>query len=406
MCYTASSHFNICHTRNLRYISGAVMVLNERQNEQNMQKWISREKRERLDLSASVEETLEEPMVDEISWSEELDEQFGSAQSTRGKSVFPPRLSLQSRPVPALYADNSVESYLSSYAAAPVEQEKKTGPATQNQNSNMLKRFAQRLTSSFAALGGGQHEVMESVVQAPQEESVRRTKSSEPPIADESSKTSEPSRGPELRERIAPQRPVSSVGDEFHNRQSKQRLAGRTTRIHLETPPLGARSHQAGIARAERSHSNPVEESDLSVMNAHAPHREVADLVAEPLPLTTHKFESVSSSISSQPERMREPTIVAAANKLLPVNELNEKVGERVMLSGSSVFEAGRSEAIVVNRQVTEASVVLVTLTANPGPVVVQYVTLQPHVGFTVHLTAPTTMRATFNYIVLQGKLF
>jgi len=84
------------------------MVLNERQNEQNMQKWISREKRERLDLSASVEETLEEPMVDEISWSEELDEQFGSAQSTRGKSVFPPRLSLQSRPVPALYADNSV----------------------------------------------------------------------------------------------------------------------------------------------------------------------------------------------------------------------------------------------------------------------------------------------------------
>jgi hypothetical protein len=78
----------------------------------------------------------------------------------------------------------------------------------------------------------------------------------------------------------------------------------------------------------------------------------------------------------------------------------------RKELSGSGVFEAGQSDATVVNRYVTETSVVLITLTANPGPVVTQYVTLRPRIGFTVHLTAPTTMRASFNYIVLLGELF
>jgi len=60
----------------------------------------------------------------------------------------------------------------------------------------------------------------------------------------------------------------------------------------------------------------------------------------------------------------------------------------------------------VANPHITASSVVLVSLTSNPGPVVVQYVSLQPYNGFTVHLTAPTTMRATFNYIVLLGELF
>jgi hypothetical protein len=75
-------------------------------------------------------------------------------------------------------------------------------------------------------------------------------------------------------------------------------------------------------------------------------------------------------------------------------------------LSGSGAFESGQSDATVANSYVTATSVILVTLTSNPGPVVVQYITLQPQAGFTVHLTAPTVTHTTFNYIVLLGELF
>lgn len=52
---------------------------------------------------------------------------------------------------------------------------------------------------------------------------------------------------------------------------------------------------------------------------------------------------------------------------------------------------------------VSEASVVLVTLTGDPGPVVVQYVSLQPGRGFTVHLSAPAQRETPFHYAVLES---
>jgi len=71
---------------------------------------------------------------------------------------------------------------------------------------------------------------------------------------------------------------------------------------------------------------------------------------------------------------------------------------------GSGVFESEQSDVMITNALVTASSVVLVTLITNPGPVVVQYISLQPQVGFTVHLTAPVTMRTTFNYVILLGE--
>ena len=73
-------------------------------------------------------------------------------------------------------------------------------------------------------------------------------------------------------------------------------------------------------------------------------------------------------------------------------------------LSGSGVFENQQSDVMVTNTHITSVSVVLVTLTTNPGPVVVQYISLQPGIGFTIHLTAPVAMRTTFNYVVLQTR--
>ena len=70
--------------------------------------------------------------------------------------------------------------------------------------------------------------------------------------------------------------------------------------------------------------------------------------------------------------------------------------------AGSGRFESGQRDIALSEPSVTAASVVLVTLTANPGPVVVQYISLQPGRGFTVHLTAPTTVGAPFNYLVFD----
>lgn len=68
-------------------------------------------------------------------------------------------------------------------------------------------------------------------------------------------------------------------------------------------------------------------------------------------------------------------------------------------LNGSGVIEIGQEEVTVACAQVSPRSVVMVMLTGNPGPVVVQYVTLLPRVGFTFHLSAPVHAPTPFNYL-------
>jgi len=70
-------------------------------------------------------------------------------------------------------------------------------------------------------------------------------------------------------------------------------------------------------------------------------------------------------------------------------------------VSGSGKFESGQCDAAVANPHITTSSVVVVILTGDPGPVVVQYVSLQPGLGFTVHLSAPTKRITPFNYALL-----
>ncbi len=70
-------------------------------------------------------------------------------------------------------------------------------------------------------------------------------------------------------------------------------------------------------------------------------------------------------------------------------------------ITGSSVFESGQGEVAIVNTCITPSSVVVVTLIGDPGPVVVQFVTLRPAIGFTVHLSSSATNRTPFNYVIL-----
>lgn len=93
------------------------------------------------------------------------------------------------------------------------------------------------------------------------------------------------------------------------------------------------------------------------------------------------------------------PVDEAARNLVAPPLPLPPQL--QAIERGSGLFEIGQSEVMVANSCVNANSLVLVTLTSNPGPVVVQYVSLHVEVGFTVHLTAPATVKTLFNYIVL-----
>src|SRR5213080_4433091 len=115
-----------------------------------------------------------------------------------------------------------------------------------------------------------------------------------------------------------------------------------------------------------------------------------------PKPEETHRTEEFITPVSD-----------GATNPGLPAADETKKSAEtgvaepRVEMSGSATFESGQGEVAVANVHVTVSSVVVVMLAGDPGPVVVQYVSLQPRTGFTVHLSAPAKNKAPFNYRIL-----
>ncbi len=84
---------------------------------------------------------------------------------------------------------------------------------------------------------------------------------------------------------------------------------------------------------------------------------------------------------------------------------LTATVANRAALCGSAIFEIGQTEIAISHTSITTASVVLVMLASDPGPVVVQYVSLQPKIGFTVHLSAPTRHATIFTYVIISAEL-
>src|SRR5579859_5240858 len=118
------------------------MTLPEERNEHPWWKWRSREKQERRNLSVSVEEALIDPAT------QEEDEQF-EPEHSGSNALIPPRLSLQSMPLPAVHAGGFVESANRVQAAM----NQSTELSSISTEPGKFARFAQRLTSSLAALG-------------------------------------------------------------------------------------------------------------------------------------------------------------------------------------------------------------------------------------------------------------
>jgi hypothetical protein len=172
--------------------------------------------------------------------------------------------------------------------------------------------------------------------------------------------------------------------------QGQRRLAGRTGKIRLETAVLPTPQQfekREEVQRPEKSERASV-----------------ADLMA----VSVSGAGSVATS-SHLPVVSKLGDAGGTTSTHLPaLDKYKGEVGAaaRGALSGSGVVECGQQEVIMTNKYVTASSVVLVMLTKDPGPVVVQYISLQPQVGFTIHLTAPAAMKASFNYVVLLGELF
>lgn len=241
-----------------------------KRGEPDQKKWSNRVARKRQELSASVEESLAHPVLQE-EWLEEFDDE-GVVAHAGGSSVIPPRLSLQSRPLPALRLP------------MPGIIEGTTAPAT------MKKEPASSLLPSVEA--------------APSPKAPRRLSS--------------------------------------------------TTKVRLQVVP---KPQTASTPSQEAANvSEPTTSLNLSAIRAAA-------------------FDQQAASIE-----------VSAA------------------LSGNGVFESGQSDTGVTNVHITEQSVVVVMLAGDPGPVVVQYVSLQPRYGFTVHLSAPTANVTPFNYAILNSR--
>lgn len=315
------------------------MAVNNDNEGRTPQTWLSRLELERQHLSASVQETL-----NESSFRDPL-------QNDESESVMH---------MPALEAD--------SHDGSPAQ----TGKGGKirfglSRQTHRLIQFAQRLTSSLVALSsvGKPGDAEESKRQElnrglpaatmrdiPTVPTTLPIFNNVPPLYPPPTRTGIPVAP--LQGRDTGTTPMSLSTPQPVVPSTRPRLAGSSTRVRLQTPPVTPK---------------------------------VAD--------SNDKSTRVLSAIEkiNEAEEPTEPQLPA----ITPLRRGTE-VG---VIWSSGMFECGQREAIISCPYVTAGSVVMATLTSNPGPVVVQYVSLQPQTSFTVHLTAPTTVRTFFNYMLL-----
>jgi len=247
---------------------------------QVQQGWQSRSAKKRAALSKSVEETLADSTLAEDYLSDALDEEDKPVRGKTTALIIPPKLSLQSRPMPAVRVE-------------PKE------------TTNVIIVDARSTNSSVEV----------------------------PPAG-----------------------------------QKKRRLAGRTTKVHLQAV------------------SKPEKKAD-------------GNRAVEPGKIE----ERPSAEVQAGEKKHAKPAITQEADALIRGQVRHTAHGT---LSGSGVFTQGQKEVSIANASITTTSVVVVTLVGDPGPVVVKYISLQPQLGFTVHLSAPAEVNSPFNYVVLMGELF
>ena len=238
-----------------------------------------------------------------------------------------------------------------------------------SQPSGILARLAQRFTSSFVAM---KPEIPQQQM-SPYERSFSQDREAYPATLPANSQLPMPALQPDMPLVRVIDTVIPSDGREERTDTGSQKphALKRNAKVRLET------TEQPAIAKAMPSPQREEQETGEALL------ADVRDALSQ------HQIPSVPAV-----QREQQSTLLYSALRSAPAS----------FLSGSGAFESEQSDVMIVNAHITTSSVVLVTLTTNPGPVVVQYISLQPEVGFTVHLTAPVMMRTTFNYAIVLGE--
>jgi len=391
------------------------MALQEEPGEHPQRGWFSRYSRERHDLSASVEDAL--AVSSEQQWDEEDDEVGLWSRSKQNGSMIPPRLSLQSKQLPTVYSGGFVE------AAAEMQPEVSAFDKTPQSTAcvprvNLWTRVARRITTSLVALGSTTYPeafpvLPVSLREEPQFLSWQHEISLLPPPISQDGvyNTDNPqftSPSVQTFDTLAGGFPAHPPSTEVSRPTvepvtpavRRPRPGGHMTKIRLQTPPASTPS----VPTEEHAIETPMPEDVWTrgeIMSA-TPKNTPSDVAMVDLP------EQVSGTTSDHLPAIEMPTPrEEVAHAPIPVTEEAQHDAHNVGLMaffGSGTIESGQSDISVADAHTTSTCVVSVTLTANPGPVVVQYISLQPHTGFTIHLTAPATASTVFNYVILRGE--
>jgi hypothetical protein len=341
------------------------MALREERNEQNSQAWRAHFERERLDLSASVEAALmDDGRVVVQQWDEELAEQDDAQPITGGTGLVPPRLSLQSKILPAIRPERAVMPITDAYRATSshVVEEAEQQSMPSSQPAGMLARLARRFTSSFAAVKPEMLQEQTSFVASTPSLNQDIIEAYQSMPAGKQLSAPAVSVDPPLVRVVDTVMSPDPVG-ETRTVPQKRRSLKRNGKVLLQTTEQPAITKVSLPPRVEEQETGEARLADVrDALNGQ-----------QASPIVPQQREGSIPSVAASPAY------------------------------GSGAFESEQSDVMITNALITASSVVLVTLTSNPGPVVVQYISLQPQVGFTIHLTAPVTMRTAFNYVILLG---
>lgn len=345
--------------------------------------------------------------------------------------MIPPRLSLQTKPMYTVAAapapaPASNQARVPAPAAQPGDAQGQQ-PSQEKQHTGVFSRLAQRVTMSLAAIAlpfQGSAPVpppssaqetyipmpgllarpnmgMQTVTTVRVERSETTTTTT---IIDASALHSPLPALPPV-----PQLPqTTTVAQE----EGKSRPAGYPTKVHLEAAPKGTSLHgiggeSEGESGQDGARSYPPHDSTepLALRNTFSVSRSVPPTLELPTVDATPAGGERQSSTEASPTG--ETVYNMTTSGRLP----SVRVPERSTIPaspescfGSGSFDAGQGDVAIASPQITAASVVVVMLATDPGPVVVQYVSLQPGIGFTVHLSAPTKVKTLFNYVVLQPE--
>ena len=385
------------------------MTLYEKQ--QAKDQWQDRLEQERRNISVSVEETL--TVETDGQWDDEEnatnERSEGLQTSEKNTALIPPRLSLQSKMLPALRSGSFVQSATAAHAAfQQAEAEKQQAKSQLSSPTNIFARLAQRLTSSFAALNVSAPEAVPpsppsstqlsssftSPFQSGQEQSLNVRERHIVPVSSHSVMRTN-GQGPSSAMVIDAIPATPSTRPRVVQQQTEpQRLAGRSTKIHLQTAP-------------PQSHTTPLPVAQHQVVKREV--RDAGEPVRDNKPYELREPLVISLSVPSMPDVSKistRPDLVAITPAMVQERaQPVQKTHTCETFFGNAVFEMGQAEVMVAQEQVQLSSVVHITLTSNPGPTLVQYISLHPQVGFTVHLTAPVSSKTTFNYALFVQPL-